>query len=99
MGNSHVNIDFFQQSNTSTLTEDIWHIFMAHGRMALESLTFLHFWFALTGCGTVSGFAGRGKKIAWAVWRSYLEARFKYIQLHTMIHSKGMQLSFICMWT
>lgn len=28
---------------------------------------------ALTGCDTVSAFAGRGKKFVWAIWRVYLE--------------------------
>ncbi len=31
----------------------------------------LLFWFAFTGCDTVSSFCGRGKKIAWETWKSY----------------------------
>ena len=34
----------------------------------------LSFWFALTGCDSVSMFAGRGKKTAWSVWQKYQEA-------------------------
>ena len=34
----------------------------------------LSFWFALTGCDSVSMFAGRGKKTAWSVWQKYPEA-------------------------
>ena len=31
----------------------------------------LLFWFAFTGCDTVSSFCGRGKKIAWEAWKSF----------------------------
>ena len=34
----------------------------------------LLFWFAFTGCDTVSSFCGRGKKIAWEAWKSYPDA-------------------------
>ena len=33
----------------------------------------LPFWYALTGCGTVSHFANCGKKTAWNIWMSYKE--------------------------
>ena len=32
----------------------------------------LPFWYSLTGCDTVSMFAGRGKKSAWNTWESFL---------------------------
>ena len=31
----------------------------------------LPFWYAFTGCDTVSQFAGRGKKTAWKAWTSF----------------------------
>lgn len=31
----------------------------------------LRFWYAFTGCDTVSSFCGRGKRISWDVWKSY----------------------------
>ena len=34
----------------------------------------LLFWYALTGCDTVSQFAGCGKKIAWKTWLAFPEA-------------------------
>ena len=34
----------------------------------------LLFWFAFTGCDTVSSFCGRAKKIAWEAWKSYPDA-------------------------
>ena len=34
----------------------------------------LLFWYALTGCDTVSQFLGRGKKTAWNAWGWHLEA-------------------------
>ena len=36
----------------------------------------LRFWFAFTGCDTVSSFAGRGKNISWTVWRSHPDVMF-----------------------
>jgi hypothetical protein len=29
------------------------------------------FWYAFTGCDTVSSFCGRGKKICWNAWKAY----------------------------
>ena len=31
----------------------------------------LPFWYAFTGCDTVSSFYGWGKKMCWDVWKSY----------------------------
>ena len=31
----------------------------------------LPFWYAFTGCDTVSSFCGRGKKICWNAWKAY----------------------------
>ena len=31
----------------------------------------LPFWYAFTGCDTVSSFGGRGKKLCWDVWKSH----------------------------
>ena len=33
----------------------------------------LPFWYAFTGCDTVSSFCGRGKKICWNAWKAYNE--------------------------
>lgn len=35
----------------------------------------------MTGCDTVSGFAGHGKKTAWDVWMSYNKATAAFLQL------------------
>ena len=34
----------------------------------------LPFWYAFTGCDTVSSFSGKGKKIAWNTWKAFPEA-------------------------
>lgn len=41
----------------------------------------LPFWFAFTGCDTVSSFRGRGKKTAWNVWNSFPEVTQAFINL------------------
>ena len=33
----------------------------------------LRFWFAFTGCDTVSAFCGKGKKSCWNIWKSFPE--------------------------
>lgn len=33
----------------------------------------LRFWFAFTGCDTVSAFCGKGKKTCWNIWKSFPE--------------------------
>lgn len=43
----------------------------------------LPFWFALTGCDTVSMFAGRGKKTAWSVWEVYPEVTESFVRVAT----------------
>jgi hypothetical protein len=35
-----------------------------------ETCSAIPFWFSVTGCDTVSMFAGRGKKTCWNVWKS-----------------------------
>ena len=40
----------------------------------------LPFWFTVTGCGTVSMFAGRGKKTSWKVWQLYPEATETFLK-------------------
>ena len=40
----------------------------------------LPFWFAVTGCDTVSKFAGRGKKTAWAVWQKYPDVTQTFVK-------------------
>ena len=39
-----------------------------------EKCDALPFWYALTGCDTVSQFAGHGKKTAWSTWNSFPES-------------------------
>ena len=43
----------------------------------------LPFWFAVTGCDTVSMFAGRGKKTCWSVWKAYPEATQSFVRYKT----------------
>ena len=40
----------------------------------------LPLWYALTGCDTVSSFAGRGKKTAWDTWGDYFKCVFSQIK-------------------
>ena len=42
------------------------------------------FWYALTGCDTVSHFQGRGKKTAWKTWGRYREATETFAKLSTL---------------
>ena len=42
----------------------------------------LPFWFAMAGCGTVSMFAGRGKKSAWNAWDSFKKVTPTYENIH-----------------
>ena len=39
-----------------------------------ETCRALPFWYAVSGCDTVSAFAGKGKKTAWQTWDCYPEA-------------------------
>ena len=38
------------------------------------------FWYSVTGCDTVSMFAGRGKKTCWNVWKSYPEVTESFVR-------------------
>ena len=40
----------------------------------------LPFWFAASGCNTVSAFAGKGKKTAWQTWSCYPEATESFLR-------------------
>jgi hypothetical protein len=53
-------------------------IFQALGSVKAKSLPMFH---AFTGCDTVSAFAGKGKKTAWAVWRVYPEVTNSFNEL------------------
>ena len=46
----------------------------------------LRFWFAFTGCDTVSSFAGRGKRISWTVWRSHPDANESFERYALVFH-------------
>ena len=51
-----------------------WLAIHEHARLlGEETCMALPFWHALTGCDTVSHFAGRGKKTAWATWAMFPE--------------------------
>ena len=39
---------------------------------------------SLSGCDTVSAFAGRGKKTAWVTWKSFTEVTDAFIELLSM---------------
>ena len=41
---------------------------------------------ALTGCDTVSSFAGQGKKIAWAMWVAFPELKNALLELSSAPH-------------
>ncbi len=40
----------------------------------------LPFWYAFTGCDTVSSFGGRGKKLCWDVWKSHYDVTQAFIR-------------------
>ena len=40
----------------------------------------LPFWYAITGCDTVSAFSGQGKKTAWDVWGVFKETTISFIK-------------------
>ena len=46
----------------------------------------LRFWFAFTGCDTVSSFAGRGKKYSWTVWRSHPDVNETFERYALVFH-------------
>ena len=48
------------------------HIYAAH--LGEQTCRAIPFWYSMTGCDTVSMFAGRGKKTCWNVWKSYSDA-------------------------
>ena len=51
-----------------------WLAIHKHARLlGEETCRALLFWHALTGCDTVSHFAGHGKKTAWATWAIFPE--------------------------
>ena len=41
---------------------------------------------ALTGCDTVSSFAGIGKKTAWAAWNVYPEVTDAFVELMQILY-------------
>ena len=47
-----------------------------------ETCRALPFWYAFTGCDTVSAFAGKGKKTAWETWNSFPEATSCFMRYH-----------------
>ena len=42
------------------------------------------FWYAFTGCDTVSQFQGRGKKTAWKTWDTYPKATETFVRLSSL---------------
>ena len=51
------------------------------GKEKCDALTF---WYAFTGCDTVSQFAGRGKKTAWATWNLFQDATKSFRRLSSI---------------
>ena len=49
-------------------------------RLGEEICRALPFWFAVTGCDTVSMFAGRGKKTTWKVWEIFPEVTQSFVR-------------------
>ena len=59
----------------------IWIPIHAFGSVLGEELCqALLFWYALTGCYTVSSFAGRGKKTASETWNCFPEATSCFVR-------------------
>ena len=54
----------------------------------------LLFWFVFTGCDTVSSFCGRGKKTAWDIWGSYLEATETFIRFRNHFYIRTLHPKF-----
>ena len=44
------------------------------------------YWYVLTGCDTMSSFAGRGKKKAWDTWKAYPEVTDSFIRLVAVLN-------------
>jgi len=53
-------------------------------RIGEEICRAMLFWYAFTGCDTVSQFQGRGKKTAWQTWIQYPEATQTFINLSSL---------------
>ena len=72
------------------VVDELWrtgknfHYIAAHELVAClgpeksKSLPVFH---AITGCDTISAYAGRGKKTAWAVWGTFPEVTNAFLQL------------------
>ena len=55
------------------------HLYAEHfGRVICRAILF---WYALTGCDTVSQFLGRGKLTAWKAWKAFPEATETFAKL------------------
>ena len=50
-------------------------------KLGEEKCRALFFWFAFTGCDTVSQFAGRAKQTAWKTWLSFPDVTEVFIRL------------------
>lgn len=50
-------------------------------KLDMEVSQALPFFHAFTGCDTVSSFAGKGKRTAWAAWMAYPEATASFVAL------------------
>lgn len=59
---------------------------------ACRTLPMFH---ALTGCDTVSSFAGRGKKTAWNIWKEYDEVTTAFEECMTENHLSDISLALI----
>ena len=62
-----------------------WYPIHTHALiLGKERCDALPFWYALTGCDTVSQFAGRAKKTAWNTWSAFPEATQSFARLSTL---------------
>ena len=57
-------------------------------KLGLEVSKVLPFFHALKGCVTISSFAGKGKKTAWAAWTAYSESTTALVALTNLPSSQ-----------
>ena len=60
----------------------------------------LRFWYAFSGCDTVSGFVGRGKNTCWVIWNLFPEATKTFTRFSSSIdvlHKEDMDVIQICL--
>ena len=54
--------------------------------LGVEKCRAMLFWYAYTGCDTVSQFLGRGKKTAWKVWSNFPAATDTFTRYSSLLN-------------